>query len=102
MLSRKQEVITLLKQNLDSLKNYGVKKIGLFGSFVKNTNTPDSDIDILVEFRKGEKTYDNFYELYDYLEDLFGAKIDLLTTDSLSRHIGPEILKEVEYIEVAA
>ena len=102
MLRQKQDILILLQHNLTSLEKFGVKKIGLFGSFVRNTNKPDSDIDILVEFKKGQKTYDNFYELYDYLEGLFESKIDLLTTESLSKHIGPEILKEVEYIEVAA
>ena len=102
MLLQKQEILSLLIKNINEIQRFGVKRIGLFGSYVRNSNTPDSDLDFLVEFKTGQKTYDNFYDLYDFLESLFSLKIDLLTTDSLSKHIGPEILKEVEYIEVAA
>ena len=51
---------------------------------------------------KEEKTYDNFFDLYEFLETLFDKKVDLITTASLSPYIGPDILKEVEYIEIAA
>jgi predicted nucleotidyltransferase len=55
-------------------------------------------VDLLVEFAPGEKTYDNFMELSFYLEDLLGRKVELVTPQSLSKHIGPHILKQVEHV----
>ena len=57
-------------------KEFGVKKIGLFGSYAKNKQTDNSDIDFYVEFRK--KTFDNLAGLWVYLEELFNKKIDIL------------------------
>jgi uncharacterized protein len=94
----KAEIITFLKSNKDRINSYGVCKIGLFGSFVKNRQSDISDIDILVEFENEKLTYDNYINLAFFLEDNFTRKIDLITSDSLSPYIGPEILKEVEYV----
>lgn len=102
MTLQKQAIIHALKKNSKVLNKFGIKKLGLFGSVVRNENGTGSDIDILVQFEQGKKSYDNFYALYDFLENLFQVKIELLTTESLSRHIGQDILKEVEYIEIAA
>lgn len=102
MLQTKNNILKQLSENINSLRKYGVKRIGLFGSYVRNSGKPESDIDILVEFIPDAKTYDNFYDLIDFLEILFGTKVDLVTTESLSPFIGPEILKEVEYLEIAA
>src|SRR5919205_76496 len=55
------------------------------------------DVDILVEFEEGRKSFDNFMRLSFFLEELFGRRVELLTAESLSPHIGPHILREVEY-----
>ena len=94
----KQDVIGLLKNNRDNLNKFGVSRLGLFGSFVRNTATFESDIDILVVFKKSQKNFNNFIELSFFLEDLLGRKIDLVTIESLSPYIGENILREVEYV----
>ncbi len=81
---------------------YGVKNIGLFGSFIRGDQTPDSDIDILVEFTPEKHTFDNFMEVAFFLEKILGRKVDLVTLEALSPHIGPHILKEVERVPIAA
>jgi hypothetical protein len=81
---------------------YGVKNIGLFGSFVRGDQTPDSDIDILVEFTPEKHTFDNFMEVAFLLEKILERKVDLVTPEALSPHIGPYILKEVERVPIAA
>lgn len=91
-------IIKLLEQNANDIKSFGVSRIGLFGSFVKRKQKPDSDIDFLVEFKPYQKKYKNFIRLAFYLEDLFDAEIDLLTKKSLSPYLGPDILKDIEYI----
>ena len=81
-----------------NLKRFGVNRIGLFGSYARNEQSDKSDIDILVDFVPEEETFDNFMALYDYLEKLFkNQKVEVVTTNGLSPHIGKSILKEVVY-----
>jgi uncharacterized protein len=94
----KSDIINFLRSNKERINSYGVQKIGLFGSFVKNEQKNESDIDILVEFNSGNLTYENYIGLAYFLEDNLDRKIDLITSDSLSPYIGPQILKEVEYV----
>ncbi len=81
----------------DEIDRLGVERFGLFGSFVRGEQDDDSDVDLLVEFRPGRKSFDTFMELSFLLEDILGRKVDLVTRESLSPHIGPKILAEVEY-----
>ena len=78
-------------------KRYGVKKIGVFGSYARREQKETSDIDLLVEF--DEPTFDNFMDLLFFLEDLFGKDVDLITTSGMSPYIRPEIEREVVWCE---
>ena len=97
LIENKEQLFKTLNDNGEAFENMGVRRFGLFGSFVKGTQHPDSDIDLLVEFEPGSKSFDRFMNLAFLLEDLLGRKVDLLTPESLSPHIGPKILAEVEY-----
>ncbi len=88
-----------LTQYSEQFKGYGVNRIGVFGSFVREEETQESDIDILVEFEKGLKTFDNYMDLKFFLEELFGTSIDLVTAEALKPQLKEQILKEVEYAE---
>ncbi|MBS3920792.1 MAG: nucleotidyltransferase family protein [Deltaproteobacteria bacterium] len=92
-----KEIMNLLKQNREILKKYKVKKIGLFGSHVRGSQKPHSDVDFLVEFK--EPTFDNFMGLVFDLEGLFGKKVELITNGSLSPYIQPYVEKEVRWYE---
>ena len=85
-----------LHRNSGRIKSFGVKRLGLFGSFARNTVDSNSDVDLLVEFEGGKKSYDNFMELGVYLEELLNRKVELVTPQSLSKYIGPHILKQVQ------
>ena len=98
----KKHLFALLNEHQHDLKHLGVKRCGVFGSFVRNQHQEDSDIDILVEFESGKKNFDNFMELAFFLEKLFGRKVDLITVESLSPYIGPHILREVEYASISS
>ena len=98
----KEQLFDLLRQNAPRLRGFGVARFGLFGSFARGQQTRESDIDILVEFEEGRKSFDNFISLAFFLEELLGRKVDLITPESLSPHIGPHILREVEYAQVGA
>lgn len=84
------------------LVRLGVRSIGLFGSFVRNEQTPSSDVDILVEFCPNRHTFDNFMDVSLLLEDVLGRNVDLVTRESLSPYIGPHILREVERVAIPA
>ncbi len=97
-IATKSDLLALVHGHQDELKSFGVKRLGVFGSFVRSEQHDTSDVDVLVEFEPGLKTFDNFMHLAFYLEDLFGRSVDLLTPESLSPHLRPRILREVEYV----
>lgn len=94
----KNIVFKKLRENKDKISNCGIKKIGLFGSYVRDEQKKESDMDFLVEFNKGKKNYRNFIKISELIEKLFNKKIDIVTKESLSPYIGPHIKKEVEYV----
>jgi hypothetical protein len=98
----KYNILRTLHENQGRLRALGVGKIGLFGSFVRGEQRPDSDIDLLVEFLPGMKSFDRFMELSFFLEEVLQRRVELVTIESLSPHIGPHILKEVEFASLAA
>ena len=86
---------TLLKHQ-DVLKEYSVKWLGLFGSYVKGAAHENSDINLLVEFKN--LSFDNYIELCVFLEDLFEKKIELVISNSVKPGLKPCIENEVEYV----
>ncbi|VVB92395.1 Nucleotidyltransferase domain protein [uncultured archaeon] len=90
-------ILTKLEENKAAIKKFGVKRIGLFGSYLRNEQKPTSDIDILVEFEKGKITFDNYMELKFFLEDLFKIKVDLVMEDAIKPDLKPYILGSVKY-----
>jgi len=73
-------IMRVLKDHKEELKRrFSLKKIGVFGSYTREEQTPESDIDIYVEFDMKNLTFDKYLELIDYLEKLLGRKIDLIT-----------------------
>ncbi|HXK28045.1 MAG TPA: nucleotidyltransferase domain-containing protein [Candidatus Binatia bacterium] len=97
IVQTKQDILRILSESQARIKALGVKRLGLFGSFLSGRQTPDSDVDFLVQFDPGQKTFDNFMELTFLLEELLQRRVELVTTDALSPYIGPHILKDVEY-----
>jgi len=78
---------------------FGVTKIGIFGSFARGEQTKKSDVDVLVDFAQGYATLRNFVGLADYLEALFKRKVDLLTVGGIDKYIRPYVEAEVIWIE---
>ncbi len=92
------DALSLLKEHESIvMKRFGVKKIGIFGSFARNESNADSDVDVLVEFEAGKKTFDNFMELKFYLEDVFGRKVDLVIETSIKPQIKDNIMRDAVY-----
>jgi len=98
----KREVFKTISDHSARLKDLDVKKVGIFGSFVRGEQTPESDIDLLVQFDPDKKNFDNFIHLSELLEDLLQRRVEIITTEALSPYIGPHILSEVEYASLSA
>lgn len=94
----KKEVLSIIRRHQDKIRILGVKKLGLFGSFVRNEQNAESDIDLLVEFESGHKSFDNFIRLSFLLEELLSWPVELVTVESVSPYLRPYITQEVEYV----
>ena len=92
----KEFIKQTLVDNRQTLRKYGVKRLGLFGSYVRETATSASDIDFLVELER--MTFDDYMGLALFLEELFKKDVDLVTATSIKQRLKPYIEKEVEYV----
>lgn len=94
----KHDLIRIIESNEASLQKLGVCRLGLFGSFVRGEQGDDSDVDLSVEFAPGQATFDHFMGLAFLCEDLLGRRVEIVTPNSLSPHLGPSILRDVEFV----
>lgn len=93
-----EEIKRILRENKEVLKKeFKIKKIGIFGSYVHNRQKEESDVDILVEFEEVPSLL-KFIHIENYLSELLGVKVDLVTRNALKPYIGKIILKEVMFI----
>jgi len=92
----KADVFSRSRDLENQLRSLGVKRLGLFGSFVREEQVPKSDVDFLLEFEPGRKSFDNFMRIAFLLEEVLERPVELVTTEALSRHLSPRILNEVE------
>ena len=98
-MTSKEFILNSLQSGKGELQKYGVSLIGLFGSYSRNEQTDQSDVDILIDFDPDKETYDNLMAVYDLLEILFrNEKIEIVTKNGLSPHIGPRIIEEAIYV----
>jgi len=81
----------------DFREKFGVKEIGIFGSYVKGKQSENSDVDILVELEK-PIGFIRFIKLENSFSHLLGIKVDLVTKKALKPYIGKQILQEVHYV----
>lgn len=101
VLESRQQVIEHIRKITPDLRARGVKRLSLFGSFARDAQHHDSDVDLLVEFAPGRKTFDNFMAISELLEEALRRRVELVTLESLSPHIGPHILQEAEDVVTA-
>lgn len=93
----KSEILSKLTELKPILyRDFAVKEIGLFGSYSDNSNTDDSDIDILIELEKPIGW--RFFTLELFLENIFNKKVDLVTKNALKEQLKDEILKQVNFV----
>jgi uncharacterized protein len=91
----RDEIISLLKTSYDFLSSeYSVSRIAIFGSVARDTMTPDSDVDLLVEFSSPIGFRLN--QLAEYLEELLGRKVDLITKDGVENIRVKEVARSIQ------
>ena len=100
-LTREQAVGRLVASERE-IRALGVERLALFGSVVRGEARPDSDVDLLVQFSPGAKTYDHFLALSELLEAHLGRCVELVTLEALSPFLGPRILAEAPDVLRAA
>ncbi|HSN85430.1 MAG TPA: nucleotidyltransferase family protein [Thermoanaerobaculia bacterium] len=90
-------ILKTLETHRDSIHSLGARRLGLFGSFARGEAVAESDLDFVVEFEPGAKSFDGYMDLKDFLEDLFGRPVDLVITEVIKPRLRERILTETIY-----
>lgn len=93
MPSKREEILSRLGAHREQIRSYGVRSLGLFGSYARGEDNLASDIDFVVEFE--QKSFDAYMGLKEFLEDLFRCRVDLVTSDAIKPRLRRTILEEV-------
>jgi predicted nucleotidyltransferase len=91
----RDEILTKLEENRETIRGFGVRRLGIFGSYARGDQTEVSDMDFLVEFEK--KTFDNYMDLKFFLEALFGRPVDLVIADTVKPRLRKPIFEGTIY-----
>ncbi|MBW1694255.1 MAG: nucleotidyltransferase family protein [Deltaproteobacteria bacterium] len=89
--------IIIIKNRKELEEKFGLKEIGIFGSYARGDQLQDSDIDILVEIER-PMGFIKFIKLENHLSQILGVNVDLVTRKALKPYIGKRILQEVQYV----
>ncbi len=91
------EILKKLEENRETIRSFGVRRLGIFGSYARSEQSEASDMDFLVEFER--PTFKNYFGLKFFLEKLFDCKVDLVFHDTIKPRIRNTILEETVYAE---
>ena len=95
----REDALDRLNAHLDEIRQYGVEKIGLFGSVARSEADAGSDIDLIVRFLQGQKSFDHFMDLREYLESLFsGHRVDLVIEEAIKPRIRASVYRDAVYV----
>ncbi|MFQ6045849.1 MAG: nucleotidyltransferase family protein [Gemmatimonadales bacterium] len=96
------EAVRRLQEAEPEIRALGVERLALFGSVLRDQARPDSDVDVLVAFAAGRKSFDHLLSLSELLEECLDRRVEVVTVEALSPFIGPRILAEAEDVLRAA
>ena len=96
----RDQIIAMVRQHRSELRLAGVDRIGLFGSYARNEQHINSDVDFLVEFLPVKKTFTNFMKVWDNLESVVNRPVDIITLESLASrpHLQQLVLNDAKFI----
>ena len=98
-MTTKENILNTLRLHKHEFSKLGIRDVGLFGSYLRNEQSVNSDIDLLIDFEPEKENFDNYMAVCDRLEIIFkNEKIEVVTKNGLSNYIGPKILNEVMYV----
>jgi hypothetical protein len=97
-IQSKSELISRIRDHRGEILSFAVARLALFGSFARGEPCEESDVDFLVEFLEGGKTFRNFMNLAIYLEDLLHRRVELITPESISPYLKRPILSGAENV----
>lgn len=89
-------IMAVLHERRDTLRQMGVRRLGLFGSYVRGEQSSASDIDLV--FAMERFTWTRWMDVWNYLENVFGARVDLIPEKDLRAELRPTVLAEVRYV----
>jgi predicted nucleotidyltransferase len=92
MVKNREEILKIIEENRSTIRRYGVRRLGLFGSCARGECKEVSDLDFVVEFEK--KSFDAYMDLKLLLEELFDCNVDLVISDSIKPRLRSVILGE--------
>jgi predicted nucleotidyltransferase len=92
-----REILDIVELHRDTIKKFGVRRLGLFGSHARGEGKESSDLDFVVDFEK--KTFDNYMDLKEFLEDLFNCPVDLVMVGAIKPRLKTIILNETLYAQ---
>lgn len=93
-----ESILGALAEHRERIRSMGIQRIGVFGSFARGEEHEESDIDILIKFKEGGRSFDTYMDLKFFLEDLFGRRVDLVDHDTIKPALAPHILWNVRYV----
>jgi hypothetical protein len=96
MKKSREKILKILEENQNTIRSYGVKRLGLFGSCARGECSEASDLDFVVEFDK--KSFDLYMDLKAFLEELFGCQVDLVLADTIKPRLRTIILEEAVHV----
>ena len=91
----RETVLQKLEENRDTIRGFGAKRLGLFGSCARGEATKSSDLDFVVELEN--ETFDAYMDLKEFLEELFRCPVDLVLIDTIKPRLRETILGEAIY-----
>ena len=101
--AHRSDVLDRLTTDASTLRAMGLARCAVFGSFARDQAiNPESDVDLLVTFEPGRKDFDAYLLLVDHLETLLARRVDLVTTEGLSRHLAVSVLGEALDVALGA
>jgi len=98
-VTNRADVLLRLRSGFEGFRRQGARRLGLFGSFARDEAQPGSDVDLLVEFEPGAKSFRSFMRTAFLLEELLGREVELVTPESLSPHMRDGIVRSAVYVE---
>lgn len=93
----REYILRKLEENCETIRGFGVRRLGIFGSFARGEQSGASAIDFMVEFEKA--TFGNYFDLKFFLEDLFGRAVDLVDVDAVNPETRSTILEEAVHAQ---